>query len=82
MKLMKFAAQWCGPCKMLSRVMEDVDLGDIQLVEIDIDQNGPLAQEWGVRGVPTMVLVGDDGKEIRRSVGLVNESKLKEFING
>ena len=81
MKLMKFSASWCGPCKMLSRVMEDVDLGDVQLMNIDIDENSDLAAQYGIRGVPTMILLDGSDNEIGRLVGMVNEAKIKEFIN-
>lgn len=81
MKLMKFSASWCGPCKMLSRVMEDVDLGDVQLVNVDVDENADLAAQYGIRGVPTMVLLDAADKEVGRLVGMVNEAKIKEFIN-
>ena len=66
MKLMKFSASWCGPCKMLSKVMDGVDLGDVQLMNIDIDENSDLAVQYGIRGVPTMVLLDADDKEIGR----------------
>ena len=79
---MKFSASWCGPCKMLSRVIEDIDLGDVQLMNIDIDENSDLAVQYGIRGVPTMVLLDADDKEVGRLVGMVNEAKIKEFING
>lgn len=82
MKLYKFYAEWCQPCKMLSKVIEDAgDKITTEVVSFDIDAEMMTAVNYGVRGVPTLVLVDDEGKEIRRQSGYVNEEKLLEFIN-
>lgn len=78
-KILRFTASWCGPCKMLAKTLEDVDLG-MPVEVVDIDENGALAQQYGVRGVPTLVMVEDD-KEVKRQVGLVSASQLKEWAN-
>lgn len=78
-KILRFTASWCGPCKMLAKTLEDVDLG-MPVEVVDIDENGALAQQYGVRGVPTLVMVEDD-KEVKRQVGLVSASQLKEWGN-
>ena len=83
MKLLKFYADWCGPCKGLSMVINGAkDKIDIAIEEYDIDNEMKMAQEHKVRSVPTMVLVDDTGKEIRRQVGMVTEEKLLEFLKG
>ena len=82
MKLLKFQATWCQPCKMLSRTMQDAsDKITIPVEEIDIDQNMDMAVQFQVRGVPTLVVVDDEGKEVKRMTGMVNETKLLEFLN-
>ena len=81
MKVIKFAASWCGPCKMLSKVLEDYT-GDVQIEEIDIDNNQELAIKFGVRGVPTCVLVNDAGGEVSRKVGMMNIKEFEEFVKG
>lgn len=82
MKLYKFYAEWCQPCKMLSKVIEDAgDKITTEVVSFDIDAEMMTAVNYGVRGVPTLVLVDDEGKEIRRQSGYMNEEKLLEFIN-
>lgn len=73
----KFSATWCGPCKMLSKVLETIDL-DVPVIEIDIDEQGSLAAEYGIRGVPTMILF-DNGKEIKRQSGMMQAGQIKEF---
>ena len=82
MKLLKFHATWCQPCKMLSRVIEDAsDKITIPMEEIDIDQNRDLAIQYGIRGVPTLVIVDEEGKEVSRKSGMLMENQLMEFLN-
>jgi thioredoxin 1 len=83
MKLLKFYAEWCGPCKGLSKIIDGAkDKINIAIEEYDIDNEMMMAQEYKVRSVPTMVLVDDTGAEIKRQVGMVNEEKLLEFLKG
>lgn len=81
MKVIKFAASWCGPCKMLSKVLEDYT-GDVQIEEVDIDADQQMAINFGVRGVPTCVLVNDEGGEVARKVGMMNIKEFEEFVKG
>lgn len=81
MKLLKFEASWCGPCKMLSKTINE--LGDkitMPIEVVDVDENAELAKQYGVRGVPTMVIVDDTGKELNRKVGVVREADLLRFL--
>ncbi len=83
MKVLKFYADWCGPCKGLTMIINGAqDKIDIPIEEYDIDNEMMMAQECKVRSVPTMVLVDDTGREIRRQVGMVTEEKLLEFLKG
>jgi thioredoxin 1 len=83
MKALKFEASWCQPCKMLTKVMEDAsEQITIQVDKIDIDENMELAKQYGIRGVPTLVLVDDEGKEIKRQSGVMMEAQLLEFLKG
>ena len=83
MKLLKFYAEWCGPCKGLTMVINGAkDKISIPVEEYDIDNEMMMVQEHKIRSVPTMVLVDDTGKEIRRQIGLVTEEKLLEFLKG
>ena len=81
MKLLKFSASWCGPCKMLSMTIAGIkDEIPYPIEEIDIDTNTELAQKFGIRGVPTLVLVDGD-TEVRRKVGSLTSAELKVFVS-
>jgi thioredoxin 1 len=81
MKLLKFYATWCAPCKGLSQVIETAkDKINIPIEEIDVDQNMDMARKYNIRGVPVMIVTDDSGREIRRKVGNVDESTLLNFI--
>jgi len=78
--LVDFYATWCGPCKMLSPVLEQVaEEVDIDIVKVDVDANSDLAKEYGVMSIPCLILF-EDGKEIKRNLGFIPKDKIKEFI--
>ena len=81
--LVDFFAEWCGPCKMLTPILEQVkeELGDqIRIVKIDVDKNSKVADKYRVRGVPTMILF-KNGKQVWRQSGVVQRNELIEIIN-
>ena len=78
-QLLKFSASWCQPCKALAGNMKHVDLGDVEVKEIDIDENFEEAKQYGIRGVPTLVLV-ENGVEVKRTSGVLMADKIEEFI--
>ncbi len=83
MKVLKFYADWCGPCKGLSQVIKNAgDKVTMEVENVNIDDNIFLAQEHKIRSVPTMIVVDSDGTEIRRKVGAMNEEQLIEFLKG
>lgn len=79
-ELLKFSASWCQPCKSLSSNFKHVDLKDIVFKEVDIDENMELANQYGIRSVPTMILL-KDGEEVGRKTGVLMADKIEEFIH-
>ena len=76
--LVDFYANWCGPCRMLRPVLESIatDRSDKKIVSIDVDEAENLAREYGVMSIPCLILF-QDGKEIKRSVGLKSKSEVE-----
>jgi thioredoxin 1 len=80
--LVDFTAAWCGPCRMMAPVLEDVKkkLGDKgSIVKVDIDQNQQFASNMGITGVPTFVIF-QQGKEKWRHVGMISGHQLQQAI--
>lgn len=80
MKVLKFSASWCQPCKMLSRNLEDVNT-IIPIENIDIDEHQDTAMEYGVRGVPTMIMLDENNTEIKRMSGMQSLKVLEDWFN-
>lgn len=80
MKVLKFYADWCQPCKMLTRILADVE-SPLPIEEVNIDEQQDVAIKYGIRGVPTMVIVDDAGNEVKRQVGMMNEAQFKNFVS-
>ena len=80
MKVLKLYADWCGPCKALSMTLNKMDIR-IPIEEVNIETQKDIAIKYGVRSIPTMVLVdGHDLSEVRKLTGNANESQIKEFL--
>lgn len=76
--LVDFYANWCGPCKMLGPILEEVsDL--IQIVKVDVDNFEEISKKYRVMSIPTIVLF-KNGEEIKRNVGFIDKNTLEKFI--
>jgi len=81
--LVDFFATWCGPCKMLAPILEQVAEemdGKITIAKLDIDECMELAQEYGIMSVPTMILF-KEGAEVARNIGFRGKPQIIEMIN-
>ena len=79
MKLLKFTASWCSSCRQQSEILKDFN--DIPIEEIDIEEQFELADEYGIRNLPTMILLDDEGKEKYRFIGVTTLDKIRGFLN-
>lgn len=80
--LVDFFAEWCGPCKMMSPILEDVKnrVGEnANIIKIDVDKNPQAASAYEVRGVPTLILF-KNGKPLWRKSGVVSANELEKLI--
>lgn len=76
--LVDFTATWCGPCKMMSPILDQVagELGDqVKIIKVDVDKNPHAAAHFQVQGVPTLILF-KEGKNLWRQSGVVQASQL------
>ena len=82
LEVKKFYAEWCGPCKMLTPIMEQVKekFSDVSFEDINIDDQFEVAQKYYVRSVPT-VIIEQDGKEVQRFAGLQSELAYTNALN-
>lgn len=83
LKIMKFGAVWCGPCKALDPVWNKIkeDMGDdVDFAEVDIDNDPTTAQQYSVSSIPT-ILILDNGKVVDTLVGLHKESLIRDAID-
>ena len=80
--LVDFFATWCGPCKMLSPVLEELSNQnpDLLILKIDVDEVGALAARFGVQAIPTLMLF-KDGKLVETRMGYQNLNQLLAFVN-
>lgn len=82
--LVDFSAEWCGPCKMMVPILEQVksELGDkVKVVKIDVDRNPDLASAYQVKGVPTLMIF-KKGKQLWRESGVRQARELISIIQG
>ena len=75
--IVDFYADWCGPCKMMAKSLEE--LKDIDIIKVNVDENEDLAKEYKVMSIPNLVFI-KDGKEIENVVGFMSKYELEDVI--
>ncbi len=79
--LIDFFATWCGPCKMLSPVIEQVEKEqpELKIVKVDVDEAPMIAAKYGIQAIPTLYLL-KDGKIVDKRMGYINKNQLESFL--
>ena len=81
--LVEFGAEWCGPCKALAPVLDQIAgelKGQVKIVSVDIDKNMDKAKDCGIKSVPTMIVFVGGSKTTDRVVGAVNKSAILKIL--
>ena len=82
LKVLKFSASWCGPCKQLAPIFDQVksEVSGVSFQDVDVDAESALAIKYNVRGVPT-IIIEKNGQEVKRLVGMQQKPELTSTIN-
>jgi thioredoxin len=81
--LIDFWAEWCGPCRMIAPLLEEAadDYADrLAIVKLNVDENPNTAQKFGIRSIPTLILIKDGAVQAQK-LGAMSKSQLAEFID-
>ena len=80
--LVDFYANWCGPCKMLAPIIEDVDAkkeaGDLLIIKVDVDEAGVIAGKFGIQSIPTLLFFSE-GKLVNKRLGFARKDQILEM---
>lgn len=76
--LVDFYADWCGPCKMLAPILEELD-GNLTIIKINVDKREDLAKEYNVMSIPTVIFF-KEGKEVNKFVGFREKEEIEQII--
>ncbi len=82
--LVDFYADWCGPCRMMAPVLDEVDAeyGDkLTVAKVDVDANQRVAAKFQITSIPTLIVL-KDGQEVARSVGMKDKAAIKQMLDG
>lgn len=79
--LVDFWATWCGPCRALGPILDEVseEVSSVKIVKVNVDEESDLARDFRIMSIPTMILF-KDGKPVEKSVGLLQKSEVLDLI--
>ncbi len=81
--LVDFWAAWCGPCKMIAPILDEIAgqyAGKVKICKVDVDANGDTPAKFGIRGIPTL-LIFKDGEKVGEKVGALSKTQLTAFVD-
>lgn len=78
-----FWAPWCGPCRVIGPILESIELEDprVNLIKVNVDESPELAREFGIRSIPTIMIMDGNGNALSTSVGAKDKTSLTSMIN-
>ena len=81
--LVDFFATWCGPCRMLAPILEEVDerkeASDLLIIKVDVDEAGEIAAKYGIQSIPTLILF-ENGRAVKNALGYMPKPQLLNFL--
>lgn len=80
--IVDFYATWCGPCQLLSPILEEVEkeIDNLEIIKIDVDEFPNIARRYGIMSIPT-VIVYKNGKQTKTSLGYISKDEIKKLID-
>ena len=81
--LVDFWAEWCGPCKMIGPILEELAIemdGKIKILKVDVDNNSQTAMKFAIRSIPTLMII-KDSSVVAQHIGAASKGQLENFIN-
>lgn len=81
MKILKFYATWCGPCKQQSKILDGQPY-DVVPIDVDDETSEELIQKYNIKNLPTMVVLDDEDQEVHRFNGLTTLDTIKAYMDG
>lgn len=81
MKLLDFYAEWCGPCKVMEPIVNELEKS-YNIEKINVDEQPEVAEKYGVMSIPTYLVVDNEGRELSRTTGATSKAALEGMLNG
>jgi len=81
MRVLRFTASWCVPCKNLAKMLDEIE-NKPNIEVIDVDERSDVAIEYGIRSVPTMIKMDENNNVLDRFVGTKTQTELEKWLNG
>lgn len=81
MKLIDFYADWCSPCKMQGELLQSFDAAEVTPINVENEENEPLCDKYGVKSLPTLVLLNDNDDIVKEWHGLTHPDEILKYIS-